>query len=193
MARMNDVAFKPKAISSALRALTNAATLSRARAIIASTSRECLYGPPRCTLRASRWSVTAARTVAGICAPAALSKKTKRSARSSAGNRRRTSSTGNRSGMGLMARARVDNGHQCQKRQKGHDAVLQSVHEKRRGGNRRQRGDAEPRRRAMRGHPDGKPRELVGCQRRSEAEIGRQNDHPDEEHTGHRGAVEREK
>ena len=52
--RMNDVALRPKAISSALRALTNAATLSRARAIIASTSRERPYGPPRCTLRASR-------------------------------------------------------------------------------------------------------------------------------------------
>ena len=52
--RMNEVAFMPKAISSALRALTNAATLSRARAIISSTSREWRYGPPRWTLRASR-------------------------------------------------------------------------------------------------------------------------------------------
>ena len=41
IARMNDVAFSPNAISSALRALTNAATLSRVRAIIASTSRDC--------------------------------------------------------------------------------------------------------------------------------------------------------
>jgi hypothetical protein len=39
-ADMNEVAFRPKAISSALRALTNAATLARARAIISSTSRE---------------------------------------------------------------------------------------------------------------------------------------------------------
>ena len=52
--RMNDVALRPKAISSAVRALTNAATLSRARAIIASTSRECRYGPPRWTLRVDR-------------------------------------------------------------------------------------------------------------------------------------------
>ena len=54
IARMNDVALRPNAISSAPRALTNAATLSRARAIIASTSRDCRYGPPRCTLRVSR-------------------------------------------------------------------------------------------------------------------------------------------
>ena len=62
---MNEVAFSPNAISLAERALTNAATASRARAIIASTSCERPYGPPRCTLRATRWSVTAASDVGG--------------------------------------------------------------------------------------------------------------------------------
>src|SRR5712691_8755079 len=95
IARMNDVALRPNAISSAPRALTNAETLSRARTIIASASRERPDGPPRCTLRASRWSVTASTTVSGICAPAALSKNTNGPARSIAGNRRRTSSIGN--------------------------------------------------------------------------------------------------
>ena len=54
IARMNDVALRPNAISLALRAFTNAATLSRALAIAASTSREWRYGPPRCTLRDNR-------------------------------------------------------------------------------------------------------------------------------------------
>src|SRR5438067_9809860 len=185
--RMNDVAFRPNAISSALRALTNAATLARARAIIASTSRECRYGPPRWTFRVRRWSVTASSTLDGICAPAALSKKTNRPACSSAGNRRRSSSTGNpraereappgteceastekerealaeRSDMGFPARARVCEGDESEKWQEPHDTVLQPVDEERGCRNRHQRHDAEPRRRAMRGHPDRQPRELV--------------------------------
>src|SRR5437762_7634124 len=137
--RMNDVAFRPNAISSALRALTNAATLSRARAIIASTSRECRYGPPRWTFRVRRWSVTASSTLDGICAPAALSKKTNRPACSSAGKRRRSSATGKeretgdpkereasaeRSDMGFPARARVCEGDESQEWQEPYDAVL---------------------------------------------------------------------
>ena len=51
---MNDVALRPKAISLGRGALTRSATLSRARAIVASTSRERRYGPPRCTLRETR-------------------------------------------------------------------------------------------------------------------------------------------
>ena len=42
---------------------------------IASTSCDCLYRPPRCTLRCRRWSATAFSTAWGDCAPAALSKK----------------------------------------------------------------------------------------------------------------------
>src|SRR5262249_46549315 len=57
-------------------------------------ARERRYGPPRWTLRVRRCSVTASRTLDGICAPAALSKNTKRPACSSAGNRRRSASVG---------------------------------------------------------------------------------------------------
>src|SRR5260221_1412536 len=142
--RMNDVALRPNAISSLLRALTNAATLSRARAIIASTSRERRYGPPRCTLRISRWSVTASSTVAGICAPAALSKNTNGAARSRAGKRLRTSSMGNGppSGMGATTAASVDDGHHQKERHEGHYTVLQAVHEEGGRRNRHQRHDA---------------------------------------------------
>src|SRR5215470_16362533 len=45
--------------------------------MVESTSCECLYRPPRCTLRCRRWSATAFNTVCGACAPAALSKKIK--------------------------------------------------------------------------------------------------------------------
>src|SRR5262249_38447436 len=230
--RMNDVALRPNAISSALCALTNAATLSRARAIIASTSRERRYGPPRWTLRVRRCSVTASRTLDGICAPAALSKNTKRPACSSGGNRRRTSSTGKgreapsgkereaspgkereaspgkereaspgkerealaeRSVMGVAARARVCDGHEPQEWEEPHDTVLEAVDEERRRGNRRKRDDTEPRGQPMRRQSNRKPREMLARQRRSKVQIRDENDDPDEQHAGHRRAVEGEK
>jgi len=52
--RMKEVAFIPKATSSASRAFRNVAMLSRARWIPASTSRLLLYRPPRWTCRLKR-------------------------------------------------------------------------------------------------------------------------------------------
>src|SRR2546426_2817134 len=191
IARMNDVALRPNAVSSAPRAFTNAATLSRARAIIASTSRECRYGPPRWTLRETRWPVPASSTRAGICAPAALSKKTNPFARSSAGNCRRRSSTGNLR-TGAPPCPRVDHGHHDQERQERRHRISQPVHEERRRGNGRERDDAEHRGRAVRGHPDRQLRDLCWRERRAKSQVRKQDDNPDEEHAGDGGAVERE-
>src|SRR5258706_7606566 len=157
---MNDVALRPNAISSALCALTNAATLSRARAIIASTSRDCLYGPPRCTLRVSRWSVTASSTVSGTCAPAPLSKKTNEPARSSAENFRRISSTGNErtalscSRIGGFPRPRVGDGDCEEDGGQQHAGGSQGLDEKGRRDDCRVREDAQARRHATGRPPD---------------------------------------